>query len=156
MIKIKSLGVLKMSILKKLFQVPALSTSQSVVILVIRIVVGLAFMFHGYGKIQHPFSWMGPDAGIPSFLQFLAALSEFGGGLAWIIGLFTPLASLGIASTMVVATHMHMLILGDSFVASGKGAGSYELPLVYLCISILILVFGAGKFSLDRKVFGEK
>ena len=31
-------------------------------LLVLRLVVGLAFLFHGHGKIQHPFGWMGLDA----------------------------------------------------------------------------------------------
>ncbi len=34
-------------------------------LLILRLVVGLAFNFHGYGKIQNPFGWMGPNAGVP-------------------------------------------------------------------------------------------
>ena len=52
-------------------------------LLVLRIVAGLGFMFHGWGKIQNPFGWMGPDAFAPGFLQALAALSEFAGSEAY-------------------------------------------------------------------------
>ncbi len=116
---------------------------------VLRIVVGVAFMFHGWGKIQHPLSWMGPKSDYPGWLQALAALSEFGGGLAWVIGLLTPLASFGILCTMAVAVRVH-LEMGSPFV----GEKSYELALVYLAVAFLILLAGPGKLSLDAQLFG--
>ena len=116
----------------------------------------MAFMFHGYGKIQNPFGWMPKDAGVPGFLQALAAISEFGGGLAWILGLLTPLASLGLACTMAVATYMHAFVMKDPFVAKGPGQGAYELALVYFCVAILLLLAGPGSFSMDRMLFGAK
>ncbi len=125
----------------------------SVGLLVLRVVAGLAFVIHGWSKIQHPFTWMGPDATTPGILLALAAISEFLGGIAWIVGALTPLASLGILSTMVVATHMHMVILGQPFI--GK-EGSYELPLVYLCVALLLLLAGPGKLSVDALLFGRK
>ena len=112
-------------------------------------------MVHGWGKIQNPFGWMGPDSFAPGVFQALAALSEFGGGLAWILGLLTPLASLGIGFTMAVAVFFHLVMRGDPFVAAGGGA-SYELAALYLCIALLVLAIGAGRLSLDRILFGER
>ncbi len=133
----------------------ALPVSASVALLLLRLVVGVAFMFHGAGKIVNPFGWMGPDAGVPGILQALAALSEFGGGLALILGLLTPLASLGIFFTMVVATHMHAVLRGDPFVAKGGGP-SYELALVFLAVSLVFMLVGPGRYSADAKIFGER
>lgn len=141
--------------LKRFYQPVSHSNFASAALLLLRVVVGVAFAFHGWGKIQHPFNWMGPDAAIPGLFQFLAALSEFGGGIAWALGLLTPLASLGIFCTMAVATHMHMIIRQDPFVAA-KGGPSYELALVYLSVAVLILALGPGKFSLDAKLFGQR
>jgi putative oxidoreductase len=124
-------------------------------LLVLRVVVGAAFMFHGYGKIQNPFGWMGENATVPGWLQALAALSEFGGGAAWILGLATPLASFGILCTMAKAVHLHAIVRGDPFVAKGAGA-AYEPALVYLCVAILFLLAGPGKFSLDAMIFCRK
>lgn len=124
----------------------------SFTLLYLRVVSGSAFMFHGWGKIQSPFAWMGPDAGTPAFLQFLAALSEFGGGLAWILGLLTPIASFGIACTMAVAVHLHSIVLGDPFVSS-TGGSSFELAAVYLAIALVLIAIGPGRFSLDAKIF---
>jgi len=142
--------------MKKLFAPRALSTRISAGLLIVRLVAGLAFMFHGWGKIQNPTGWMGPDAPVPGVLQALAAISEFGGGLAWILGLLTPLASLGLICTMTVATYMHAFVLHDPFVAKGPGKGSYELASVYFCIALLFLLAGPGRFSADRAMFGER
>jgi putative oxidoreductase len=137
------------------FKPSPLSARASTGLLILRLVVGLAFMFHGSVKIQNPFGWMGPDAKIPGFFQMLAALSEFGGGAAWILGLITPLASFGLACTMTVAVWTHSVVLGDPFVAKGPGR-AYELAAAYLCIALLLLLAGPGRFSLDRLIFGEK
>ena len=42
----------------------------------LRLVVGAAFLFHGWGKIQNPLGWMGPEASMPGILQGLAAVSK--------------------------------------------------------------------------------
>lgn len=139
----------------RLFQPLALDNRTSTGILLLRLLMGLAFMFHGWGKIQNPYEWMGPDAKISGYLQMLAAVSEFGGGLAWMLGALVPLASLGLLCTMAVAVHMHMIVKGDPFVAKG-GGGSYELASVYLCVALLLLLAGPGRFSLDKIIFGEK
>jgi putative oxidoreductase len=139
-----------------LFRPAALSARVSTGLLILRLVAGLAFVFHGWGKIQNPTGWMGQNANIPGVFQALAAVSEFGGGLAWMLGALTPLASLGLACTMTVATCMHAFILKDPFVAKGPGSGSYELAAAYLCIAVLLLLAGPGRFSLDQLWFREK
>jgi putative oxidoreductase len=127
-------------------------------LLILRLVTGAAFILHGWPKIQNPFGWIDqPDAPspVPGFLQALAALSEFGGGLALILGLLTPLAALGIACTMVGALAMVHLPHGDPFVgASGKP--SFELALGYLANVILFLLMGPGVLSLDWLLFGSR
>lgn len=104
-------------------------------------------MLHGLPKIQAPFSWMPPEQGIPAFLLLLAALSEFGGGIAWMLGLLTRFASLGIFCTMFVAAFLVHMQRGDPFVS--KGGPSYELALLYFVIAIFFILVGPGKYSLD-------
>ena len=141
--------------LKRFFTVPEYTSLASGALLLLRVVVGLAFMFHGWGKIQNPMGWMGPDAAIPGIFQALAAISEFGGGLAWILGLLTPLAALGIASTMAVAFATHAFLRGDPFV-SMTGGPSFELASVFFCVAVVLMVMGPGRFSLDNLVFGKR
>lgn len=141
--------------IRRLFTVPAHSTFADVALLLLRVVAGIAFMLHGWGKIQNPFGWMGPDAFAPGVFQALAAVAEFGGGLAWVIGLLTPLASLGIATTMAVAFYVHAVVRADPFVAKGGGS-SYELAVVYFAIAVLLIALGPGRLSLDRALFGPR
>ncbi len=111
----------------------------------LRVIAGVGLMLHGLPKIQNPFGWMGPDSGMPGILQALAALSEFGGGLAWILGALTPLASLGVLATMAVAVMTHAA-QGHPFVGR---SGSYEAALVYLGVALVFMLSGPGRFSLD-------
>jgi putative oxidoreductase len=141
--------------IRRLLSVTRNPVPTDIALLLLRVVAGLAFMVHGWPKIQNPFGWMGPDSFAPGIFQALAALSEFGGGLAWVLGLLTPLASLGIGSTMTVAFWFHAVLRGDPFVARG-GGGSYELAAVYLCIALLLLAVGSGRLSLDRALFGRR
>jgi putative oxidoreductase len=126
--------------------------------LALRLVVGTAFMYHGWGKIQKgPFEWMDrPDhPGPPAFLQALAAFSEFGGGLALVLGLLTPLAALLIGGTMVGALAMVHLPMGHPFV-NAQGGPSFELAAVYLAAMILFLLVGPGTLSADWCLFHRK
>lgn len=139
--------------MKKFFAVRNFPVEVSTVFLIVRLVCGIAFMMHGFGKIQTPMSWMPPESPVPGIFQALAAISEFGGGLALILGLLTRLASFGITCTMIVAVMTHMVMLGDPFV-SPTGGRSFELAAVYLSIALMFLVAGPGRISLDRKIFG--
>src|SRR5207245_5587211 len=95
--------------MRTLLYPPFLRGRGAVGLLVLRLVTGAAFILHGWPKIQNAFHWMDPADGpapVPGFLQALAALSEFGGGIALILGFLTPLAALGIACTMITAISM--------------------------------------------------
>ena len=138
--------------MKKFFAVRNQNLWGSAALLLLRVVMGAAFMMHGWMKIQSPFNWMGPDSPVPGLFQFLGAFAEFGGGLALILGLLFPLACLGIVFTMLGATYLHAIVMGDPFI----GPKSFELPVVYLLIALVFIAIGAGNYSLDRKLFGSK
>jgi putative oxidoreductase len=136
---------------------PPQSARTSAGLLLLRLFAGAAFMVHGWGKIQHPFTWMPAESGasIPGVFQGLAALAEFGGGLAWILGLLTPLASLGLVCTMAVAAWFHLAVAHDALFSSKKGPGA-EPAAVYFCVAVLLLLAGPGQFSVDRILFKPK
>lgn len=140
------------STLARLFTPDLLTSRASLGLLALRVFAGVALMFHGWGKIQSPLSWMGPDSPIPGFLQGLAALSEFGGGLALILGLLTPLAMLGVLVTMAVAALFH-ISGGDPFVGSPR---SWEPAGLFFFVALSVLLAGPGRFSLDAKLFGRR
>ncbi len=123
-------------------------------LLIVRVVMGAAFVLHGWPKIQDPFGWMGPDATTPGILAALAAVAEFVGGLILIPGLLTVPAAVGIAGVMVGAMVTVHGPLGHPFV-SRTGGPSHELAAIYLACSILLLMMGAGRFSLDAILLGR-
>ena len=136
---------------------PMMPKSASVGFLFLRIVVGVAFIFHGYPKIVHPTAWMGshsllmPTTGealfvAPPWLQATAAGVEFFGGIALVVGLLTRFAGLALAIDMLVACLFSELPRGTPFVGSGH---TLELNLVYLAVGILMLLTGPGAISLD-------
>ena len=133
----------------------AATPAASLGLLALRIVVGAAFIIHGWGKIQHPTTWenhvlANPD---PAALQVLAALAEFAGGIALILGLLTPLASLGILVNMCVAIFKVLPPWKVPFV-NDPGQPSYELNLVYIVSMLVLLLAGPGRFSADAFLFG--
>jgi putative oxidoreductase len=125
-----------------------LDGAPAVGLLFLRLFAGVALMMHGWGKIQKPTGWMGPDSTVPSFLQALAALGEFGGGLGLILGLLTPIAALGVMCVMFVAAYSHIL-RGDAFV------GGWELAGLYFVVSLMLVLTGPGVLSLDSALFGR-
>jgi len=47
------------------FAVRGLPKDIDVVLLIVRFFVGYAFILHGWGKMQSPMSWMGPESPVP-------------------------------------------------------------------------------------------
>lgn len=141
--------------LKNFFVVQSFGTKMDLMLLFLRLFFGYAFIIHGYGKILHPFSWMGAESIVPGIFQALAALAEFGGGISIILGFLSRLSAFGLICTMVVAVFTSKFINGLELIGK-KGGPSYELAFVYLILSILFFIVGTGKFSIDKKLFSPK
>lgn len=118
-------------------------------LLVLRLIVGAAFVLHGWPKIQNPTGWMGDR--VHPILQLASALAEFGGGIALVLGFLTPIVAGALAINMAVALFLVHFPQGDAFVA--KGGGSYELPLAYFGVMVALLFVGPGRFSLDAMLW---
>jgi len=126
----------------------------------IRITLGVVFFAHGAQKLL---GWFGGPGyketirtmhqflGVPSPLAFLAIATEFFGGAALIVGLFSRVAALGIAVTMVVAiftVHVRYGLFLNWF-GDRKGHG-YEYHLLVIALAAVIIARGSGALSLDR------
>src|SRR5260370_32522041 len=75
---------------------------------------------------------------------WIAALSEFGGGLLLALGLLSPLGSLAIVAAMVVAIVTVHLSRGF-----WTGKGGYEFNLSLIAAAVAIALTGPGPYSLD-------
>jgi putative oxidoreductase len=121
-------------------------------LLLLRLTTGIGYAFvHGWPKISGgPELWarLGTamsNYGItfaPVFWGFMAALSEFGGGILLILGLFTRPAALFMAFTMLTAAIFHLSNL-DPW-------NRLIYPVEMLGIFLCLIFIGAGKYSLDR------
>lgn len=137
--------------MKKIFANYTQDSRTSIALLVMRLVLGTGMTIHGWPKIQNPTAWAGD--GFPAFLQLLAAVSEFGGGLAMVFGALAVLGSFGVFCTMAMATYTHAIVKGDPFVGR---EGSYELAAIYLTFALLIMLVGPGRYSVDQYLFKTK
>ena len=126
----------------------------SIGLLAVRLVMGAAFIIHGWPKIQNPLGWMPESNPTPPIFQAMAAVAEFGGGIALILGALTRVAALGLLITMAVAVLTFHLPQKDPFV-SLTGGPSWELAGIYCASSLLLLFSGAGQFSVDRLLCGN-
>ena len=115
-------------------------------LLIVRVVFGVAMAWHGFPKFMNLTTWMGPDVPVPTVLIALAAIAEFFGGFLIALGAFTPVASFLMMCTMLVASAFH-ISKGDPWISQGGAA--WELAGIYLALSIMFLLVGPGRFSLD-------
>lgn len=114
-----------------------------------RLFIGLLFFQHGAQKL---FGWFGGTAISSWFsLMGLAGVIEFFGGLALAAGLFTRLAALGGLATMISAYFMAHFPNGWIPIMN-KG----ELALLYFAAFLILIVYGAGKFSLEHALFKKE
>jgi putative oxidoreductase len=137
-----------------------LATDADWVLTIARIVLGAALFAHGAQKLLGWFGGHGLRAtiqtfhdhlGIPTPLAYLAIAAEFFGGLGLIVGFLARVAALGIAITMVVAMAVVHWKFGFFINWFGDKQGhGVEYHLLAVALALVIIVHGAGAFSLDR------
>ena len=125
----------------------ALSRFRPAVPLLLRAVLGVVFIAHGFQRIEggvQGFSQSIARLGLPAphLFAWAAAFCEFLGGICVLIGLFTRYASLALA-IVVAATRVR---LHEGLI------GGYEYPLVLLAVAAAVMLMGAGPISFDRDV----
>jgi putative oxidoreductase len=123
-------------------------------LLILRLVIGLTLAAHGSQKL---FGWWG-GPGINGWTRsveklrirparpwaWIAALSEFGGGLLLALGLLSPLGSLAIVGAMIVA--IVTVHLSRGFWTS---KGGFEFNLALIAAAVALALTGPGPYSLD-------
>lgn len=124
----------------------SLDRLQPLGLLVLRIVLGAIMIGHGYHKVFGGLSHsveMARHIGLPGWLGYVSACTEFFGGVAVLAGLFTRCVSVFILINMIVAiwkVHWKNGLIGP---------GGYEFPLTCAAIALTLILFGAGQMALD-------
>jgi putative oxidoreductase len=118
--------------------------------LVMRLVLGAIMIAHGFHKVwggfHHHMEFVG-SLGLPPWLAYFSTGTEFLGGIAIVLGVFTRFFSLAIVIEMAVAiwkVHFKNGLLGHGATAPG-----YEFPLAVATIALGLLCFGGGPWGLS-------
>ncbi len=126
----------------------------------LRIVLGIIFTYHGYGKLFVIGGLPGTAAffaqiGIPlaNYAAVLVALVEFFGGLSLLLGMLTKWAAFLLIIEMLVA--FFKVHIKQGFFITPQAYG-YEFVLLILASLVVIFFSGAGRLSFGKKFFKNK
>ncbi len=126
--------------------------SNDIAKLLLRLSVGIMILFHGLDKIINGIGGIKHlviSAGLPEFFAYGIYIGEIVMPIFIIIGAYARVASAVVALNMAVAI---FLAYGGAIFSLGKhGAPVFELPFLYLVMSIVIFILGSGKYALNSK-----
>jgi putative oxidoreductase len=122
----------------------------------LRMVLGVAMVYNGYSKVipagglhgnsfaalEHHSHFVA-SLGLPYWLGYVSALTEFLGGILILLGLLTRFAAFMIAINMLVA----LLLVNRHHGYSGS-----EYSLALFAIAVMLLFTGAGAMAVDRRI----
>jgi putative oxidoreductase len=129
----------------------------------LRLIIGYGFMEHGYAKLVR-----GPDSftsilhaigtPAPALLAWATICVELLGGLAVLLGVLIPLASIPMATVLLVAivtVHLpngfsSIKLLSVDAAGSHFGQPGYETDLLYLASLVALVIGGSGPVALDQ------
>ncbi len=125
--------------------------------LFLRLVLGFAMVYSGYNKVIPAGGFHGGNTfsaldhyghyivslGLPYWLGYVSAFTEFIGGILILLGLMTRFAAFMIAGNMLIAL---------LWVNRHHGYSGSEYSLALLVIALMLLFTGAGAVALDRKI----
>ena len=137
--------------MKKKLQTGFNTTTANIWLFILRILVSAFMLTHGLPKLYRLFEEgdikFGDPIGLgPAASLILAVFAEFFCSILVGLGLFTRLATIPLAATMMVA----------AFISHGSDPFSRkELALLYLLMYVTLLIFGGGKYSIDYFLFNK-
>ena len=143
--------------MRKLF-----ATHDSWSLLILRVTLGMVMFPHGAQKLLGWFGGYGFSGtmdvftnkmGIPTALAFLVIMTESLGSLGLIVGFLTRVAAFGVLCILMVAIAMVHWPNGFFMNWSGKQPGEgFEYHLLGIGIALVLMIYGAGKGSVDQGV----
>jgi putative oxidoreductase len=131
--------------MKQIFNTNFNHGALNLMFLLLRVAIGAFMLTHGYGKLQSALAggeiqFMDPFGLGQAVSLYLAVFAEFFCSILLIFGIATRLATIPLIVTMLVA----VLVAHASDPFQKK-----EMALHYLLVYVVILVCGAGKYSVD-------
>ena len=145
--------------LEKIFK----TNNQDVAAFVARLFIGVVILPHGLQKLLGLFGGYGFFAtidffssamGIPAPIGFLIIMAESFGALFLVVGFLSRLSAFGILLIMLVAIFLAHFPHGFfmNWFGNQQGEG-FEYHLLALGLSLIVLINGGGKWSLDDIIY---
>jgi putative oxidoreductase len=129
-----------------------LNSFQLIGLAILRAVLALIFIYHGYPKLVRADAMMREffiQHGFPGYFVGLAGTLECIGGGLLLIGLFTRPAALLLAAEMLIAICKVKMVHGVFAVNEYQ----FELALAAACVALATV--GPGSLSVDHVMLGE-
>jgi putative oxidoreductase len=136
-----------------------LQVLRDLALLIARLGLAAILILHGWIR------WQGPGQGLQKQIEYLSQFGipypataawgaitvEIVGGLFLAVGALTPLAALAVlVEQILIITYTNWYKGPDLLNSDGTYAGGYEYNLALGLIAMLLMVFGAGRISVDR------
>ncbi|HEY3294115.1 MAG TPA: DoxX family protein [bacterium] len=130
-------------------------------LLLLRVLVGLALMYHGWLKVVHGvpgfaegITKMGqPFDSAPLLFAWLSTVTELLGGFFLLLGLWTRYAAIALIINLSVAAFVRNA--GNPIIDPSTTA-TMELALTYLTMVAAIFIMGPGHVSVDGSRGGKR
>ncbi len=119
--------------------------------LLLRVTLGVLILFHGVHKLIHGIGAvkaMTIAHGLPSFVAYGVYAGELIAPIFIILGLYARIGASVLFLNMLSAIY---LAYGFSLTVSKYGGVAWETPLLYLIMSLLVVLFGSGKYAVNSK-----
>lgn len=121
---------------------------------ILRIVIGVIFIAHGYPKIAGGVAGTGEflgQLGVPlsGFFAWVVTLLEFFGGIALVIGFLVTPVSLLLSFHMLVG--IILVHAPEGFYVIGSGQGGLEFNLLLIAALLSLVLAGPGVAALDER-----
>lgn len=128
-----------------------------VALVAVRTALAWIFIYYGSGKLFGSFNGLGLHGTALYFsnsahlhpgglFAVLGGVIEFGGGIAMALGLASRLAGLALFGDMVMAM---ITVTWTNGINSEKLPAGYELNIALAVLALVVVIFGAGRLSLD-------
>ncbi len=122
--------------------------------LVVRVLVGVIMVAHGWQKLQAGPSSFGQTLAMlgvpfPILMAYVVTFVELIGGVLLIVGLLSRLAAVLLTIDLVVAILLVKVNIGLLSPPDGSGVGA-ELDLALIAGFLVILLGGPGRLSVDQ------
>ena len=127
---------------------------QPIALLLMRLALGAIMVAHGYYKVfggLHHHAQTVASLGLPAWLGYVSAFTEFFGGLLILVGFFTRAAAFAVFINLSVAiwkVHLHNGLMGS------PDRPGYEFPLAAAALAFALVFFGGGSIAIDHVLRG--